>query len=107
MDVKEEGDRGYSQHYPEVGPLQLFCVWLLHSILFSDAASRSIGALNRINFDTKFVCRHGNAHLSDWPVWIRGCPRDQVSDGGPDPPYEDGHFWACVPDTDKVKGSAS
>ena len=36
--------------------LYLICrTMLLHSILFSDAASRSIGALNRINFDTKFV----------------------------------------------------
>jgi potassium intermediate/small conductance calcium-activated channel subfamily N protein 3 len=30
-------------------------VMLLHSKLFTDASSRSIGALNRINFDTKFV----------------------------------------------------
>ena len=36
--------------------LYLICrTMLLHSILFSDATSRSIGALNRINFDTKFV----------------------------------------------------
>jgi len=28
---------------------------LLHSRLFSDASSRSIGALNRINFNTRFV----------------------------------------------------
>ena len=38
--------------------LYLICrTMLLHSILFSDAASRSIGALNRINFDTKFVVK--------------------------------------------------
>ena len=30
-------------------------VMLLHSRLFSDASSRSIGALNRINFNTRFV----------------------------------------------------
>lgn len=30
---------------------------LLHSRLFTDASSRSIGALNRINFDTKFVLK--------------------------------------------------
>ena len=32
-------------------------VMLLHSKLFTDASSRSIGALNRINFDTKFVMK--------------------------------------------------
>lgn len=32
-------------------------VMLLHSKLFTDASSRSIGALNRINFDTKFVLK--------------------------------------------------
>lgn len=38
--------------------LYLICrTMLLHSMLFSDAASRSIGALNRINFDTKFVVK--------------------------------------------------
>jgi potassium intermediate/small conductance calcium-activated channel subfamily N member 3 len=38
--------------------LYLICrTMLLHSILFSDAASRSIGALNRISFDTKFVVK--------------------------------------------------
>jgi len=38
--------------------LYLICrTMLLHSIIFSDAASRSIGALNRINFDTKFVVK--------------------------------------------------
>ena len=30
---------------------------LLHSRLFTDASSRSIGALNRISFDTKFVLK--------------------------------------------------
>ncbi|KAL4227346.1 Small conductance calcium-activated potassium channel protein 2 [Mactra antiquata] len=32
-------------------------VMLLHSKLFTDASSRSIGALNRINFDTRFVMK--------------------------------------------------
>lgn len=32
-------------------------VMLLHSKLFTDASSRSIGALNRINFDTRFVLK--------------------------------------------------
>ena len=30
---------------------------LLHSKLFTDASSRSIGALNRINFNTRFVIK--------------------------------------------------
>jgi hypothetical protein len=30
---------------------------LLHSKLFTDASSRSIGALNRINFNTRFVVK--------------------------------------------------
>ncbi len=30
---------------------------LLHSKLFTDASSRSIGALNRINFNTRFVLK--------------------------------------------------
>ena len=38
--------------------LYLICrVMLLHSKLFTDASSRSIGALNRIHFDTKFVIK--------------------------------------------------
>ena len=38
--------------------LYLICrVMLLHSRLFTDASSRSIGALNRIHFDTKFVMK--------------------------------------------------
>ncbi|KAK3606283.1 hypothetical protein CHS0354_037960 [Potamilus streckersoni] len=38
--------------------LYLICrVMLLHSKLFTDASSRSIGALNRINFDTRFVLK--------------------------------------------------
>ena len=38
--------------------LYLICrTMLLHSMLFSDPASRSIGALNRISFDTKFVVK--------------------------------------------------
>jgi hypothetical protein len=38
--------------------LYLICrVMLLHSKLFTDASSRSIGALNRISFDTKFVLK--------------------------------------------------
>ena len=44
--------------------LPMFCrlyligrTMLLHSKLFTDASSRSIGALNRINFDTKFVLK--------------------------------------------------
>ncbi|XP_012945494.2 small conductance calcium-activated potassium channel protein 2-like [Aplysia californica] len=38
--------------------LYLICrVMLLHSKLFTDASSRSIGALNRIHFDTKFVLK--------------------------------------------------
>lgn len=38
--------------------LYLICrVMLLHSRLFTDASSRSIGALNRINFDTRFVMK--------------------------------------------------
>lgn len=36
--------------------LYLICrVMLLHSKLFTDASSRSIGALNRINFNTRWV----------------------------------------------------
>lgn len=36
--------------------LYLICrVMLLHSKLFTDASSRSIGALNRINFNTRSV----------------------------------------------------
>lgn len=38
--------------------LYLICrVMLLHSKLFTDASSRSIGALNRINFNTRWVHR--------------------------------------------------
>ncbi|XP_034239813.1 small conductance calcium-activated potassium channel protein isoform X2 [Thrips palmi] len=38
--------------------LYLICrVMLLHSKLFTDASSRSIGALNRINFNTRFVIK--------------------------------------------------
>ena len=38
--------------------LYLICrVMLLHSKLFTDASSRSIGALNRISFDTRFVLK--------------------------------------------------
>jgi len=38
--------------------LYLICrVMLLNSRLFTDASSRSIGALNRINFDTRFVLK--------------------------------------------------
>jgi potassium intermediate/small conductance calcium-activated channel subfamily N protein 3 len=38
--------------------LYLICrVMLLHSRLFTDASSRSIGAINRINFDTRFVLK--------------------------------------------------
>ncbi|ESP01237.1 hypothetical protein LOTGIDRAFT_111965 [Lottia gigantea] len=38
--------------------LYLICrVMLLHSKLFTDASSRSIGALNRIHFDTRFVLK--------------------------------------------------
>ncbi|XP_056132834.1 small conductance calcium-activated potassium channel protein 1-like [Lampris incognitus] len=32
-------------------------VMLLHSKLFTDASSRSIGALNKINFDTRFIMK--------------------------------------------------
>ncbi|VVC91967.1 unnamed protein product [Leptidea sinapis] len=40
--------------------LYLICrVMLLHSKLFTDASSRSIGALNRINFNTSLACVHG------------------------------------------------
>ena len=36
--------------------LYLICrVMLLHSKLFTDASSRSIGALNRINFNTRYI----------------------------------------------------
>jgi len=38
--------------------LYLICrSMLLHSKLFTDASSRSIGALNRINFNTRFVLK--------------------------------------------------
>lgn len=38
--------------------LYLICrVMLLHSKLFTDASSRSIGALNRIDFNTRFVLK--------------------------------------------------
>ena len=41
-----------------VSRLYLICrVMLLHSKLFTDASSRSIGALNRINFNTRFVLK--------------------------------------------------
>lgn len=41
--------------------LYLICrVMLLHSKLFTDASSRSIGALNRINFNTRWVKRFIN-----------------------------------------------
>ena len=45
-----------------VSRLYLICrVMLLHSKLFTDASSRSIGALNRINFNTRsVVCRINN-----------------------------------------------
>ena len=40
--------------------LYLICrVMLLHSKLFTDASSRSIGALNRINFNTRSVLMKG------------------------------------------------
>jgi len=49
--------------------LYLICrTMLLHSILFSDAASRSIGALNRINFDTKFGRRRRPPQLRRAPA---------------------------------------
>jgi len=35
--------------------VRFIVVLLLHSRLFSDASSRSIGALNRIDFNTRFV----------------------------------------------------
>jgi hypothetical protein len=35
----------------------IFRGMLLHSKLFTDASSRSIGALNRINFNTRFVLK--------------------------------------------------
>ena len=38
--------------------LYLICrSMLLHSKLFTDASSRSIGALNRINFNTRFILK--------------------------------------------------
>lgn len=38
--------------------LYLICrVMLLHSRLFTDASSRSIGALNRISFNTRFILK--------------------------------------------------
>ena len=37
--------------------LSIYRVMLLHSKLFTDASSRSIGALNRINFNTRFVLK--------------------------------------------------
>lgn len=46
--------------YPKGFFLAFFCmfrVMLLHSKLFTDASSRSIGALNRINFNTRFVLK--------------------------------------------------
>lgn len=55
-----------SKHVPYDVPLSLpmflrlylICrVMLLHSKLFTDASSRSIGALNRINFNTRFVLK--------------------------------------------------
>ncbi|XP_072167049.1 uncharacterized protein [Diadema setosum] len=43
---------------PMFSRLYLICrVMLLHSKLFTDASSRSIGALNRINFNTRFVMK--------------------------------------------------
>uniref|UniRef100_A0A1B0FFD3 Calmodulin-binding domain-containing protein n=1 Tax=Glossina morsitans morsitans TaxID=37546 RepID=A0A1B0FFD3_GLOMM len=48
--------------------LYLICrVMLLHSKLFTDASSRSIGALNRINFNTRFHDEeHANLLNSMW-----------------------------------------
>jgi hypothetical protein len=49
--------------------LYLICrVMLLHSKLFTDASSRSIGALNRINFNTRLVIY--NHLLDDDPVVV-------------------------------------
>lgn len=43
---------------PMVGRLYLIVrVMLLHSKLFTDASSRSIGALNKITFNTRFVLK--------------------------------------------------
>ncbi|XP_032938413.1 small conductance calcium-activated potassium channel protein 1-like isoform X3 [Catharus ustulatus] len=66
-------------------------VMLLHSKLFTDASSRSIGALNKINFNTRFVMKTlmticpGTVLLvfsiSSWIVaaWtVRVCERDKL-----------------------------
>jgi potassium intermediate/small conductance calcium-activated channel subfamily N member 3 len=46
--------------------LYLICrVMLLHSKLFTDASSRSIGALNRINFNTRWVALEHNQPTLD------------------------------------------
>ena len=47
----------YSRNYLKMKLLFSFRVMLLHSKLFTDASSRSIGALNRINFNTRFVLK--------------------------------------------------
>ena len=50
--------------------LYLICrVMLLHSKLFTDASSRSIGALNRINFNTRWVrpeCLDPKLYMRSW-----------------------------------------
>ncbi|XP_039245817.1 small conductance calcium-activated potassium channel protein 1 isoform X1 [Pipra filicauda] len=66
-------------------------VMLLHSKLFTDASSRSIGALNKINFNTRFVMKTlmticpGTVLLvfsiSSWIIaaWtVRVCERDKL-----------------------------
>lgn len=50
--------------------LYLICrVMLLHSKLFTDASSRSIGALNRINFNTRYLSL--KCLRSSFLQWIR------------------------------------
>ncbi|XP_074651328.1 small conductance calcium-activated potassium channel protein 2-like isoform X2 [Tubulanus polymorphus] len=71
----------------------IFRSMLLHSKLFTDASSRSIGALNRINFNTRFVLKTlmticpGTVllvfMLSWWMIaaWtLRACENDYMGD---------------------------
>ena len=55
LDISKVGSRSpFNYLLLSVFRLYLICrVMLLHSKLFTDASSRSIGALNRINFNTR------------------------------------------------------
>lgn len=59
--------------------LYLICrVMLLHSKLFTDASSRSIGALNRINFNTRWVGRGWHLDTLLCNSWFCYSPLPQI-----------------------------